>query len=338
MSRGALAVLLVAGLALGCDDDPPAPPQDAGGRRDAGGDGMDAGDATDGGSSGTDGGDEGDAGGDDPDAARPDGGGPDAAASLDADVSRPDGALMEPDTGPGPDWCTMLSGGTSCSGPGDCGDGQACVDDGCGGMVCLPGGAPCGDAADCPSGSSCDAGACTRGGGCADSRDCPQGFSCDAGSCVDRRIGCEPAPCPHGYLCETSLAGFAPYCFRANQPCDTSAGCLFGAQCRDVAGDGTLICHWSSGPNCRNNADCPVDGEVCGTPPVLIEADCAPHGPCASDADCAAGYECLDLWGDGVRLCEESGGSCAAQTDCPAGALCASPASGGPPRCISRPR
>jgi hypothetical protein len=142
--------------------------------------------------------------------------------------------------------------------------------------------------------------------------------------------------CPHGFLCDASGEGI-PFCIRAYTRCDSRSGCPLFGHCRDVTGTGTKICHWSGGLQCRTNADCPAAGEVCGVDPERVDGFCRAFGPCASDADCASGYACLDLWGDGVRECAPTGGSCATTADCPSPAICASPAEGGPPRCIARP-
>ena len=97
------------------------------------------------------------------------------------------------------------------------------------------------------------------------------------------------------------------------------------------------ICHYGNGSGCRSNDDCTTAGQVCGVSPVHVDGLCGPFGPCASAADCASGYTCADLWGDGVTECVPSGGSCTRTTDCASPAICASPAEGGAPRCISRP-
>jgi len=129
----------------------------------------------------------------------------------------------------------------------------------------------------------------------------------------------------------------AAYCLKSHSPCNSVAACPGFGACRDVTGTGSTICHWSGGPSCRNNADCPMLGEVCGTHPEFIDGVCGNFGPCATAGDCATGFECRDLWGDGVTECVPSGGSCTSQSDCSAGAVCGVPLAGGAPRCISRP-
>jgi hypothetical protein len=261
-----------------------------------------------------------------------DGAAPDAGPSdggTDAGVAD----ASDPPMDSGIDFCAMLPPGTPCP----CASGFTCLPNGCGDMRCYPAGRACLTPADCASGSACTAGVCTRGSGCGDSRDCPPGYACETGACVDRRIGCGPgAECPWGFLCDNAEEG-RYYCLRAQTRCDDSAACPLFGQCRDVLGTGAKLCHWSSGPMCQNNLDCPVIGEVCGVHPEFVDAFCGNYGPCTSAADCASGFICTDLWGDGINECVPSGGSCARTSDCTAPAICASPLAGGPPSCILRP-
>lgn len=320
--------LLVVLALVGCDGTPPAPPprRDAGPRVDAGGmdaGPADAGDTPDGAISdaATDSGPLDDAG------PVPDAGMSDAGT----DAGIPDAS--EPPMDSGLDLCATLPAGTPCP----CASGFTCLANGCGDMRCYPAGRSCLSVMDCPSGSTCTASVCTRASGCGDSRDCPSGHACETGACVDRRIGCGPgAPCPWGFLCDNAGEG-RYYCLRAQTRCSDSAACPLFGQCRDVLGTGAKICHWSSGPMCQNNIDCPVIGEVCGIHPEFVDAMCGNYGPCTSAGDCATGFVCTDLWGDGINECVPSGGSCTRTSDCTAPAICASPLAGGPPSCILRP-
>jgi len=154
---------------------------------------------------------------------------------------------------------------------------------------------------------------------------------------VDRRIGCGVgAVCPHGFICDTSGEQGAFYCMRVYTRCNDDAACPAFGFCRDVAGSGG-VCHYGNGLGCRSNGDCSAPGEVCGVSPEHVDGMCGPFGPCASAADCASGFICADLWGDGVKECVPAGGSCTRTADCPPPAICASPAEGGAPRCIERP-
>lgn len=341
------AALLLA--LLGACEDPVGPPNFDAGRR------VDAGRESDAGS---------------PDAAASDGGDdaggrPDASLDAGTDAGRGDAGRMNDagldagtdsgaavfDAGPRSDagrsdsgaidYCSMVSAGTPCGVGGTCPAGRVCLDNGCGAMRCFPAGRSCSTAGDCPAGSGCVNDVCARASGCGDSRDCPAGFSCDAGACVDRRIFCDRAElgtgCPRGFLCDSTGAEGAPFCIRSYTRCASAAACPFFGQCRDVALNGVPICHWSGGPMCQDNGDCPAAGEVCGVDPENVDAFCGPAGPCAAGADCGPGYECIDTWGDGVSECAPTGGTCRRQQDCPSPAICASPYFGGPPRCVLHP-
>lgn len=323
--RRAIAALLFASMLPACDGDPPPPPPPPPPRRDAGG--IDAGTFDS---------------GVDRDGGMMDAGRMDAGPRTDGGTGIDTGIIFV-DSGPGSDsgprdsgaidYCAMVPAGTPCP----CSAGEICLDNGCGAMRCYPAGNPCSGASDCHASSSCVGGHCAgpSPGMCNDSRDCPAGYSCDSNTCVDRRVACTDVDgCPQGFACDLSLAEGAPYCFRVSQPCAAATGCLFGAQCRDVAGTGQSICHYSSGPSCQLNGDCPVIGEVCGVDPIRLDAACQAYGPCASASDCMSGWTCTDLWGDGVTECVPPGGSCTQQSDCPAGQVCAIPFAGGPPSCI----
>jgi hypothetical protein len=231
----------------------------------------------------------------------------------------PDGAF---------DVCNCSVRGADCS-VNPCASGQVCITDACG-MQCIASGAACAGPSDCPAASTCDAsGFCLHGGtGCTDSRDCANGFACEASVCVDRRIPCDSAGgCPFGFECDGTDA-----CVRQSRPCGTSFGCGSLA-CVDVNGDGRTECNFAG--TCVTNADCPTAGQVCAPRAEERFASCGRYGPCASVADCASGMLCVDLWGDGVPECVDSGGSCANSAACPVGSVCATPATGGPPSCLT---
>lgn len=343
--KRALLFLAIAIAGCGPDRPPPITPIDGGrfdaGRRDAG---TDAGMVADAGDAGP-----ADGGATDDAAVTGDAGMDASAPPFDAGPRPDSGPLPDggprPDGGPLPDagLCSFVPPGTPCTTTASCPSGHACLDNGCGDRRCYPAGRPCGSPSDCPSGSACTAGFCGRASGCGDSRDCPAGFSCDAGSCVDRRVACggPGQDCPHGFICDSDLTLGLGFCVRAYTRCASDAACPLGGQCRDVVGDGRDICHWAGGPACQNNADCPVIGEVCGVHPIRVDALCGRLGPCADDMDCASGYTCADLWGDGVRECVPGGGSCARTTDCTAPAVCGTMIDDTgaitPPQCITRP-
>ncbi len=341
-----LCTLLACLVVVGCGDDdaspPPPPPIDTGSPpdttpSDSGVDSnMDAPDPMDG--------DVGDAG----DADVPD-------VMLDTSVGdggeRDTGLVFPDDTGLSDDVSTDVEGVDACSTvldgivcpdlPETCGPGLTCVDDGCGGRVCIPSSHRCSTAEDCPAGSMCmevEPGAeptCIRGSGCGDSRDCAFGFACEAGACVDRRVGCDapPATCPQGYVCmDTSDFGTDLTCVPAHYKCDTDVACdgvpLFSI-CADVDGDGNNECVSETG-SCTTS-------EMCGDLTCIYDTrfggmNCSSSGLCADATDCGAGYSCVDLWGDGLKQCVEAG-SCSSTADCPAPQICAVPFGETTPRC-----
>jgi hypothetical protein len=347
------ALLLLAAPLAGCDERPRVPLRDAsvvrdgGSRRDAGR--LDAGPA---------------------DGAAPDAGppaedaGPDAGPIIvgpgmrfDAAVPRdaapplvlPDAGAL-PDSGPRscldpvtgePDPCLCPPLAFLCSGdPSACPLGTACVDTGCGVSYCLAAGSLCDSDLDCAPGARCarvyERFHCVRTDpGCVDSRDCPVGHACEPDgeggrACVDRRIPCDVGiGCPRGFFCVLDES-LTPYCERGYSRCDRDGACP-GARCVDFLGDGLRQCAFPSRA-CPSPERCPA-GQVCGISVTDYAMECGSHGPCRTAADCPSGTECLDLWGDGTPTCEPLGASCAAGS-CPPRQLCASPAEGGPPRCI----
>ncbi|MFW5876156.1 MAG: hypothetical protein ACOCXM_05425 [Myxococcota bacterium] len=312
-------------LLLACGEEAPAPPP-----------GNDGATPTDGGSS--DGSSSSDASMDatstvdsGADAAEPEDGGPEGGfPRIDGSISLGD-AMVDPDEDSGV--------GASCT-AGTCGPGSVCLDDGAGGMTCQPSGHPCGGGADCPEGSTCLAGAnvCEKDAdpdACNDSRDCPPGFSCEDGSCTDRRIGCDMDVdlCPFGFVCFQPPYVATGFCRRASNPCATDQGCFATETCVDVAGDGRDRCMRSG--DCVTGG-CETAGEVCGIDP-RGGSECMKHGPCASEADCASGFTCTDLWGDGLDECVPTGGSCTSVSSCSGSGICGSPTSEAEPDCVSEP-
>jgi len=268
------------------------------------------------------------------------------APGLDA-PSANDASVDSPDLGPRPDTsaCFLVDGAYDLCSCGPltqdcsttaCPTGQTCTPDICG-RHCVPSGSGCAGPSDCPSGSSCTAGVCVSGSACSDSRDCPLGYACEGVSCVDRRIPCSTeGNCPFGYACDTMLG--LGTCIRASRPCSTDAACndTFSAQqvCVDIDGDGTTECQFAGG-QCMTNADCHIAGVVCA-PHALTELSvCGRFGPCNLVSDCGPGMDCVDLWGDGLTECVLTGGSCVNSSVCPVHQVCATPAGGGPPMCLS---
>lgn len=332
------SVMLVA--AIGCGDDaiPPPTPRD-GGMRDAGFDGATIDDA------GLD------------DATIDDGStDPDTAVVVDAgrDATLRDSGTFDggsytfgPDCFDGDgvfDLCLCDVPECDPEASPSCAAGLRCIPDGCGRTTCQPGGNACVVDGDCPAGSTCFSATALDGsvadlclhptGGCTDSRDCPLGFSCDASACVDRRLSCD-SPCPFGFFCNDADSWSRSYCTRVSRRCESFSGaCPPFFSCIDVDGDGLSECR-RNGEACDTNDDCTSPGEVCGYDPAAKALACQAQGPCNGPSDCGGGFSCTDLWGDGVRECVPTGGSCASSASCEVGAVCASPASGGAPTCVS---
>jgi hypothetical protein len=96
-------------------------------------------------------------------------------------------------------------------------------------------------------------------------------------------------------------------------------------------------------PSLMPNAGTPVscDNIQCSDPTPVCEptvqgtrAVCGWFGLCASSTDCAEGFECLDLWGDGRQECVQMGGSCGDSSVCAPRTVCASPRSDEAPACV----
>ncbi|MEM7433757.1 MAG: hypothetical protein AAF436_01305 [Myxococcota bacterium] len=278
---------------------------------------------------------------------QPDGGSPDGGP----DGGVPDGG---PDGGPPEPACGTTALCPACPDPDDlCED-----DDGCAiGEVCLATG--CDDLKRCftsPGGRcvdgdcgdplyACDpeADRCLRiEPGCLSSSDCVVGFACEDGACVDRRVPCTTASdCPHGYACRAPTPD-QRFCRRVTQPCTANIDCQeLGVLCGDPDGDGQMECMAPSDPgqpgqgSCDNSQCTSTDFPVCELTEQGTGAPCGRFGLCASEQDCADGFACADLWGDGRSECVLPDGSCADSRDCSVQQVCASSRSGDPPACIA---
>lgn len=116
--------------------------------------------------------------------------------------------------------------------------------------------------------------------------------------------------------------------------CTSDAPCERGDRCVDVDGDG-------SGESlglgtCSTHRDCAVERLRCATSPAERSASCEPYGGCREASDCPAGFECCDLWGDGLRECVEAGG-CRSSADCPKRGIGGTHPEGVPPQCMTQP-
>jgi len=287
--------------------------------------------------------------------------GRDAAIDLDAgvdaavedggaDASIPDGGILDG----GLPWCetsalcpTCPAIDSLCDDAKPCAIGEVCVATGCEDFArCFTtGGGACQGDEDCANPAyTCDQtiGRCLRiEPGCEDSSDCLAGFACESEICVDRRVPCEfGSDCPHGFTC------FFPspdqrFCRRISRPCDDDLDCLtLGVPCGDADGDGRKECMPSLTPNTPGAVSCDAtqcldpEAPVCETSVDGAGATCGRFGLCASAIDCAEGFQCRDLWGDGRAECVEGDGTCMDSSVCAPGQVCGTSRLGGPPTCI----
>ncbi len=233
-----------------------------------------------------------------------------------------------------------------------CDNGFACIESGCATNegelihVCaLEPASFCLNNSDCPEGRACtDLGEeglrCVKSTpGCASHFDCIIGFSCEDGACVDRRVPCVlDADCPVSHVCETIQ--LSSFCQRVHHDCEGELDCgVLAPRCVDIDGDGRNECAGSPTPNEPSPPAC-VNLDCAGTASPVCELSqagnttvCGAYGLCLTDEDCVGGFNCVELWPDGRKECVPSGGDCAHITDCDLRQVCASPRTGGPPRC-----
>lgn len=150
---------------------------------------------------------------------------------------------------------------------------------------------------------------------------CPPG-GCEAGAaCVEDRCGrmvCEPqgqtcvdaSDCASGSTCTMGL------CSRPGGGCSDARDCALGFTCEAMACvDRRVPCsdECPTGYSCDFSTGAPF----CRTA----------YRRCANDGACPTGLRCLDVLGDGDRICMFAG-FCEANADCPAGQQCANSSSG----------
>lgn len=291
------------------------------------------------------------------DASVPDDGGPDGSVIGDGGAE-PDGSVDGGADGGLPDgggsWCQTSALCPACpdleslcdeSTP--CPVGQTCLSTGCEDYArCFTiGGGACEEDVDCDDPAyvcNTEIGRCLRvSPGCTDSNDCVAGFACEQEACVDRRLPCTGAQgCPHGFKCFVA-APDQRFCRRITRPCVDDLDCLvLGVPCGDADDDGAKECMPSLTPTDVEPSSCDLfqcpddDAPVCEPTPEGTRAVCGRFGSCASTSDCAAGFECRDLFGDGRSECVLPGGSCVDSSDCGLRAVCASSRQGLAPACI----
>jgi hypothetical protein len=280
-------------------------------------------------------------------------------AGTDGGVPPDGGQDGGPDAGPdgGGSWCTTSALCPACPDPDAlcdpdssdaCPIGEVCLSTGCDDFArCfVTGGGGCQDNDDCGNPAyECNLviGRCLRTDpGCDDSNDCVAGFACESGVCTDRRVPCETgSDCPHGFTCFFASPD-QRFCRRISRPCSDDIDCLtLGVPCGDADGDGSKECMPSLMPNVADpvscdNTQCAEDtAPVCESTVQGTAAVCGQFGLCVSSIDCAAGFECRDLWGDRRAECALPDGSCVDSSVCDDRTVCGSPRAGGPPACVS---
>lgn len=196
--------------------------------------------------------------------------------------------------------CGDSSGGSSksCKVDPDCPRGYVCD-----GSVC--GQLPCDGSADCLNGDQacitvgqndfCSAVEC----GCANCDLCPLGEVCDNGLCEAPSTCSATAPCPGTQICDE---GTCRDCTGTECPSDcTVTGCQNGQTCNTQTKvcEGTAV-QVDTCDTCAKEADCP---EAWTCVPLASGQHCLP--PCASNNDCATGFECQNT------ICAPAGGQCA---------------------------
>lgn len=165
------------------------------------------------------------------------------------------------------------------------------------------------------------------GGRCLDDEECPAGHRCDleASRCyipVVRDL-CAPCTsslqCPAGGHCARVEASGERYCTTA---CDGDGACPAGFVCDDVAGAATPQCvpdnegrTCSAGKGlcspCRGDSECGDFGDMCVRNLASNERFCGVA--CTRSTDCADGFSCTDLSGEGQGpfQCVPNSGTCA---------------------------
>ncbi len=227
--------------------------------------------------------------------------------------------------------CNVEAGAlpTVCTGDSDCLRAETCLPSGCGStMRCQPRGRPCLGDTDClATVQTCFHGVCQPSGTeCGDSRACPLGYTCEgtpgATRCVNRRHVCNGSfdVCPYNSICYFQN-GLAPFCVGLATHCTADATCVYGT-CAEMDGDAVRECTIVG--SCTGSTLCPATagGNTCEILPVEARSYCGAHGYCSTSRPCPTGYDCLDVWGNGVLECRPATDPCHTHADCPAGQLC----------------
>ncbi len=162
----------------------------------------------------------------------------------------------------GPRWTFVDAG--SCTGAGDCEDGDVCTQDDCVGSVCTRAGLAgcCEDDEDCHDSDACtddlcNAGSCSNPQNtapCVDGDPCTENDLCSAGGCAGTTVDCDDA---NGCTDDSCQAGECESEYVVlNQCCTLDAECNDGVLCTDDVCDGNGDCQNIPDPTC-----CEVDSE-----------------------------------------------------------------------------
>ena len=150
---------------------------------------------------------------------------------------------------------------------------------------------------------------------------------------------CPPGGCEAGSACVEDLCG-RMVCLPQGQACVNAADCASGSTC-------TMGSCSRPGGGCNDARDCALgftcEAMACVDRRVPCSDECptgyycdystgAPfcrtaYRRCANDGACPMDTTCLDVLGDGNRICM-FGGFCDANSDCPSGQQCANSPSG----------
>jgi MYXO-CTERM domain-containing protein len=213
-----------------------------------------------------------------------------------------------------------------CTVDSDCAKGQVCMAAPCSVPACAPD-------SDCPDATACDVqGFCVAApwdGSCAADADCPTGFTCDpveipcvSGGCSPCTCACPaegeclPCECPSCDVQFTCTPTTGNFCVYHPVQCAADGDCKDGWACKaeEVCSGTSCAC-----APCAPDSECPACDCPEPTEPTCQTTGswCQPkETACIADADCAAGFECIQRTTGGDCACPAC--ACAPDTpDCP---------------------
>ena len=189
------------------------------------------------------------------------------------------------------------SNGAVCVDNGQCGEGQACVEEVCTDVACT-------SSASCDLGEFCSDKNWTCEAGCLSDSDCSAGSTCNTEKRECEEYGCRSTQldCEIGELCDVEQTEEYGECYE-----DTRAHCQVCDAGNNSSCPNNASCFvFELGDNCRRDSDCP-DGwtcdmmadfqNYCHRDRCLVE--CNPNNANA----CPRGYQCGDTSGFGDYHC-----------------------------------